>query len=247
MSNAATKIETPEPPITTESVLAEMLKENTGRSMLDSGDHYGRNYESNQGVDFESQPATSIDKYGLFPTLNVYHWLKERLAFDPEMDARLQAFVETPEMERECGLACMEAFVEEHLPEATGLYGDGQPFTVNTYNGECSLSQTLQFHYFEMGDQPYLALQIHGGCDVRGGYTMPKIFKVTDDGGAVFDYTTVSVYCDNAECEAYWDSEDGGYNFVAVEWDTDFQGGDLKANEDGNYVCPDCGKGHLKP
>jgi hypothetical protein len=247
MGNTALKMDTPETP-TTESVLAEMLTENTGRHMLDSGGEHGRHWQRNQGAEFDNQPAATVDKYGFHPTLNVYHWLLERVDFAPEMDAKLQAFVETPEMERECGLVCMEAFVEEHFPEATGIYGDGKPFTVNTYNGECSLSQTLQFHFFRVDDETsYIALQIHGGADVRGGYTMPKVFEITDDDAAIFSFADVSAHCDNDECEASWYSDNGGYKFYANDREEEFQGDEIKANEDGHYVCPECGKGHLQP
>lgn len=252
MSNTATAENTmttpPTPPLDeTETALVEMLMENTGRHMLDSGGAYGRNWERNQGVDFANQPAATVDKYGFTPTLNVFHWLRDRVAFDAEIDAQLQAFVETPEMERECGLVCMEAFVEATFPEATGLYGDAKPFTVNTYNSECALSQVLQFHFFEVDDTPYIALQIHGGCDVRGGYTMPKVFKVTDDGASILMFADVSAHCDNDECEASWYSDNGGYSFYPNDREEGFDGSDLKANEDGHYVCPECGKGHLQP
>lgn len=45
--------------------------------------------------------------------------------------------------------------------------------TINTYNGESAVSQTLQ--YCSLNGKT--ALQIHGGCDVRGGYTAPRIFE----------------------------------------------------------------------
>jgi hypothetical protein len=32
-----------------------------------------------------------------------------------------------------------------------------------------------------MDGEPYLLLQIHGGADVRGGYTDAKLFKPRDD------------------------------------------------------------------
>ena len=247
MSNAATNLDTPETP-TTESVLVEMLTENTGRALLDSGDHYGRNHERNQGVDFESQPVATVDKYGFQPTLSVYHWLCERVSFAPEIDAQLQEFCSAPERERTHYLEDMEEFVETHYPDATGIYGDGKPFTVNTYNGECSLSQTLQFHFFRVNDETsYIALQIHGGCDVRGGYTAPRVFEVTDDDASIFSVADVSAHCNNEECEASWYSDNGGYNFYANDGETDLESGDLKADEDGNYLCPECGKGHLLP
>ena len=40
----------------TREVIAEMLRENTGRSVLDSGDYYGRHWEANQNRDFEKEP-----------------------------------------------------------------------------------------------------------------------------------------------------------------------------------------------
>ena len=40
----------------TKAVIADMLQENTGRHMLDSGGAYGRNWERNQGRDFDSEP-----------------------------------------------------------------------------------------------------------------------------------------------------------------------------------------------
>lgn len=55
--------------------------------------------------------------------------------------------------------------------------------TINTYNGEDLLSQTLQYVYFRCDGTDYVALQIHGGADVRGGYTEPVVFETSDDYG----------------------------------------------------------------
>ena len=49
--------------------------------------------------------------------------------------------------------------------------------TFNTYNGDSDLSQVLQGSYLEINDEEYIMLQIHGGCDVRGGYTNARLFK----------------------------------------------------------------------
>ena len=48
----------------------------------------------------------------------------------------------------------------------------------NTYNYENNLSQVLLFRVFVINNEPYVLLQIHGGCDVRGGYTDIKCFKL---------------------------------------------------------------------
>ncbi len=59
------------------------------------------------------------------------------------------------------------------------------------------LDQVLLFTYFELRCGPgrggnlgsYVVLQIHGGCDVRGGYSRPRVFTLNDsDELAIFDY-----------------------------------------------------------
>lgn len=56
---------------------------------------------------------------------------------------------------------------------------------VNTYNDpdNCDLSQTLQYHkvWADTDDDyspTHLVVHVHGGCDVRGGYTAPKCFRL---------------------------------------------------------------------
>lgn len=76
------------------------------------------------------------------------------------------------------------------------------PMTVNTYNGEDLLSQTLQWTGFSLpqdGDD-YILLQIHGGADVRGGYTRPRVFRVGIDEHSILDNARGSIYCSNPEC-----------------------------------------------
>jgi hypothetical protein len=69
--------------------LSEMLQENTGRSILDSGDYYGRHWEHNQGADFEAQPEGRVEfwqrdgELDILPVVNVYHLLKDRLHVAP--------------------------------------------------------------------------------------------------------------------------------------------------------------------
>jgi len=53
---------------------------------------------------------------------------------------------------------------------------------VNTYNGESMLSQVLQYTSLYHPDEGYyILLQIHGGCDVRGGYTDAKLFRLDSE------------------------------------------------------------------
>ena len=51
----------------------------------------------------------------------------------------------------------------------------------NTYNHESNLSQVLQFTAIKLLGEHYVILQIHGGCDVRGGYTDARLFKLDNE------------------------------------------------------------------
>jgi hypothetical protein len=195
--------------------LAEMLQENTGRSILDSGDYYGRHWQTNQGADFEAQPEGRLEcwilggeragELDLVPTVNVYHFLKDRLEFNPALDELYHQYVENHELYLD--LRSAEEFVRS-LPGARGIYGEGDPLTVNTYNGEDLLSQVIQYVYWSDDDGAHVMLQIHGGCDVRGGYTVPVAFDVADyDGTSIFDNARATIYCD--DCGKHWDTDNG--------------------------------------
>jgi hypothetical protein len=163
----------------TRSVLAEMLTENTGAHILDSGGAYGRNWERNNGktlADFENEPTAWADDYGV--VLSVFHFLANRVEFLPSIQAELDDLARC--MPDEGWLAIAETLAERYDPK---------PRTWNTYNGEDSLSQTLQGVSFTRNDGETVSLiQIHGGCDVRGGYTKPRAFRVTVDMADCFPY-----------------------------------------------------------
>ena len=183
---------------TTKDVIAAMLTENTGAHFLDSGGHYGRHWERNQGRDFEAEPYATIEvgtfkaqgddqrQLELWPVVSAYHWLTERLDYAADWQARFDAFA--ADRDDTHWLEDMEAFAES-------LGADWQ--CVNTYNDECALSQTLQFIVVNpegdceaLDGDTIVMLQIHGGCDMRGGYTAPKLFRGGgyDDDYGIMDY-----------------------------------------------------------
>lgn len=219
-------------------------------------------------------------------THSVYHWLRERVDFDSELDEMFQQYADGPscpatcpasevggnergklpactcgneakrdQMGREGWLVLMQGFVErlqsdEHEagcatlkcsdPECgdpadcTGgggecdcilkrgqaqlecVGGGNAPMVVNTYNGEDLLSQTLQYALWEMEDgDEYILLQIHGGADVRGGYTRPRLFRASTEDYSILDNARASIYCTNPECKdkygqsTNWSTDDG--------------------------------------
>jgi len=78
--------------------LAEMLTEDTGRHFLDSGGIYGRHWEKNQGRDFATEPRGRLvfcnvkGKLDIESELSVYHFLADRLKYNPSLDTRYRDF-----------------------------------------------------------------------------------------------------------------------------------------------------------
>jgi len=162
----------------TQQIIYGMLTENTGAHFLDSGGAYGRNHERNQKKtieDFEREPEQSyIYNYGYIERrLSVFHYLSQ---------------LSTDEICKEFNqLPC-----EDHDGEACGISADQWQWlndlgeveiinTFNTYNGDSDLSQILQGSWITINDEQYLLLQIHGGCDARGGYTDAKLFQTCEE------------------------------------------------------------------
>ena len=196
----------------TKDKLQAMLTENTGEHFLDSGGAYGRAWQRNQGIDFDACPPSRVefevyhgDDLYINVTHSVYHWLEDRVEYNEELDTKYREFVEKRDLYLDIQSATM--FVET-LPDVGGIYGEGDAMTVNTYNGEDLLSQTLQFVYWEDEDGEHVMLQIHGGCDVRGGYTDPVAFDLNGMSElAMFDNARATLFCNG--CNHYWDTDDG--------------------------------------
>lgn len=296
----------------TQKSVLEQLTENTGRHMLDSGDHYGRHWSSNQRVgaaNLAATPETTISwKFGLDITHHLAQWLPERVDYLPELDEVFvtwaQAEAGEVETYRYGGAEIVKRADAPWLQSASefaaliggkGIYGEGDPVVVNTYNGEDLLSQVLQFVYFtldsevrlistplpdgsgvdltlasdrevptcaycerplqhvdntladdtgteacegtgsggqhEEADDPQFALvegesvvefpagefallQVHGGADVRGGYTRPRLYHAwLEDGPSLFDNARATIGCSNNACRDRWDQP--------TRWETD--------------------------
>lgn len=218
----------------TAEVLAAMFTENTGTHFLDSGGAYGRAWQRNQGKtveDFAAAPSvTEADhKYGCY-SINMFQWLLANLTYDPIMQRRFELVTLGSD---DPHLVDAETFAEK-MHEGSGYWGS-KPHTFNSYNGETLLDGTIQGVLFDRGGDHYIALQIHGGCDVRGGYTAPKMFQIED-----IDYwgdESIEFYC--PECN--W-----GATLNLTEW-ISHEGEFLTESpikEDG--LCPSCGEGPLE-
>ncbi len=208
------KMDQPQDYTETEKKIAEMLTENTGVNMLDSGGAYGRAWQQNRQIqDFRKQPNPIVEihaphyyinsesKKSLMPaeiniSYDTFHYLTNFLELNDkakELQKLFEAFAEEPD-NREQGWYCLlQDFLEKlhNETEDSELMG-----TTNTYNYDNILHGTLQYGMIQLGNETYILLQIHGGCDVRGGYTKPQFFKVNDE-----DYFSLAQTDLRAGCE----------------------------------------------
>jgi hypothetical protein len=166
-----------------ENLIFKMLTENTGQHMLDSGGAYGRNWQRNAKKtlkDFQNEPAASLDLSSNYfdVTLSAFHHLTNTLEIDDycEKFNRLKCTDWDGDFYGTSASQCR--WLEKNdFSENT----DRREF--NTYNLDSNLSQILQGTFLRQCGyvDDYVLLQIHGGCDVRGGYTDAKLFKIAND------------------------------------------------------------------
>ena len=238
--------ENPQPDITEPDPLKAriigMMTENTGCDILDSGGAYGRRWQQNRQIeDWSKIPACEVEvcadgrddgeviiSYNIYPYLCLFLDITEE---SERLNAILQDIVENS------GNCAYPEDVEDFL---TAIDGDHEGYACggyNTCNYDNILSGVLQYEIFEdtEGDT-YIALQIHGGCDYRGGYTKPQVFALPEP-----DYFSIA-QCDiPAVCGCgYWSSDDAGNNWY-FEGCSPSKPADWFYKRDNNAVrCLDC-------
>ena len=193
----------------TQKLVYSMLTENTGSHMLDSGGAYGRNWERNQAKtieDFDNELEATIDKSEWTDkdgkvhteyerTVSVFHYLSE-LESDHLCDKFNELNTNCKDWDGDFAWG-----VSQKGADFLELIGMESKHEFNTYNGDSDLSQILQGSWLEDADgDTYLLLQIHGGCDARGGYTDAKLFKPQDE-GLIHSYLQEYIYSDEIEEE----------------------------------------------
>jgi len=172
-----------------EQTIANMMTENTGSHMLDSGGSTGRNWQRNQGKTvehFKSLPSATAeiyyyernDHYEISPCVNIFHLLTGGVL---ELDDLCHEFnsIEVGEWSDVYYGVCWGGvgFLNKHDFEYTE---DQRHYGFNTYNDSLNHSQVMQGNMLQRDGSTYVLLQIHGGADVRGGYTDAKLFKLDD-------------------------------------------------------------------
>jgi hypothetical protein len=207
VTDAAKRVQSPPIPAKfslTERVLVHMMRENTGASILDSGGAYGRAWQRNLTRDFSQvEDATLsghvyVSTYGkdagknvlsLDVTIDLFTYLASRLDYDRALTRAFRKF--SAERDSRSWLEDMEEF-PKYIADKRGVDADNV-YSGNSYNEDNFLSGTVQYTGFQLDGEDYVLLQIHGGCDVRGGYTAPAVFRVDDNCGTFGDWYNADI------------------------------------------------------
>lgn len=202
------------------------LTENTGAALGDSGGAYGRHWERNQKkslADFEAAPGATLEirtwtnkegkvNYEFDVTIDLFHKLTTNLDLDDLCDE----FNALPVADWD-GVHYGTSLEGCRWLADHDLTPQGDAF--NSYNGDSILSQVIQGQVLYHNDSGnlYILLQIHNGCDIRGGYTDAKLYKLDDD------YAFISESC----------------GFSVGTTIIDYHGGNEFIGEEGQYLDSD--------
>ena len=165
----------------TEQVIFDMLTENTGVHMMDSGGDDGRMWQRNAKKtldDFRSEPFATIDpKYG-DSSISLFHYMNQYLDFHEDLTGEFEEYSKPNALDLSW-LEIIEYWLDEIGVEPEGEFYSDARWNFNTYNFDLWwVNQTLQGSFFGMNGKEFLIVQVHGGADVRGGYTKPKVFAL---------------------------------------------------------------------
>jgi hypothetical protein len=185
-------------------IIYNMLTENTGTHILDSGGAYGRAWQRNEKKtieDFENEPEevyTYAKQWNeLSRTVSLFHYLSQ-LETDEICDKFNHMHCDDWDAEDVYGVSV------EQWNWLNTKHGEVRIInTFNTYNWDSDLSQIIQGSWLSIDNETYLLLQIHGGCDARGGYTNAKLFVPVDEGVIheyLDDYQDSSTINEYLEC-----------------------------------------------
>lgn len=175
---------------TTREAILEQLHENTGAHFLDSGGAYGRHHERNRGKTWEqlAEPAVRVEAHvythgdvpqlELLGTVSLAAWMEANLEYSPEVQDMFEAWVQANDPEG-------DNYDMQHMEEfaaSVHTWRIGDLRVQYTYNMDNDLSQDIQFIEFTMDvdgfDTEFVLVQVHQGCDARGGMGSPKAYQV---------------------------------------------------------------------
>ena len=202
-----------------ENTIFGMLSEKISAQLGDSG-IYGYSYEKyadnfSHRINF---PSLTVDIYGedddIIIKKKLPNFLYEHLSIDHNLTKEFKRFYEESVNDNLYDLEIMKSFAEYYIEKNENMYEITGTF--NSYNFDSALDGIIQFVILEsmVGDKKdIIILQTHNGADVRGGYSKPRVFELSNG----FDDFLTDIYeiyipCDRPKHESVI-SYDGGYSW----------------------------------
>ena len=210
-TSAATAPECPERYTRTQAVLHGMFTEKVGSHFLDSGDYYGRLGDAYRAApDLLARPRVAAcrtdddERIGRGTATSAqrssFHALDASLVYSAEIDAMFERFCAANDDGRKSWTDLAAEFAEEKDDEFS-LEGD----SYNTYSFDNPLDAPFRWFEFDCGGVRAILVQMHLGCDIRGGYGRPRAF-VERDGerlGHSVERFTAACKCTQIDCWGY--------------------------------------------
>jgi len=184
-----------------EKEIVDMLIENSGCSILDSGAIYGRHFEHNRKIeDFRENPNFYVKVYpdgSIDFSIDTFHFLNSHLGIDDiseRLGIELKMYLNNKANDSYLQIETLSKFADDLIDRGV-FYGY---YDFNTYNTDSLLTQVLQgliLKCSESDEHGYVILQAHNGCDIRYGYSSPKVFKLKSIMDFWIDQEEYSAYC----------------------------------------------------
>ena len=155
-------------------------REKTGRSMLDSGDHYGRHYEQ-PAITAESPDIISWEA-DCSAVVSTAHYLNENFTIKRDLQIAFEEFLAKDGNDLswfEAGKAFLESRGYIQCTRGNIYNNENDLSQVFVYEVYSNLDEGAEYCYFKEGI--ISVFYIHTGCDVRGGYGRPLFCEARNE------------------------------------------------------------------
>lgn len=158
----------------------DVVRQNTGSHMCDSGGIYGYKYNAPLP---KKEISVHVDtkRNEVSVSISLAHYLEETFEIDQELTAWLRS---------------QEVYnYADYALTLKAKLGYGYSNSDYTYNYDNDLDQNFQYSVVSKDedwihdDSTYFIVETHNGCDARGGFSDPVVCRNKNSGGNWFDVT----------------------------------------------------------
>lgn len=184
------------------ATFAELCRERSGTSFLDSGSIYGYQWQKSAiPADMPREYATAYGGTFDYVSISTAVLLEETFTIDQRATRAFRRWAEMGRNKDRNWLDLAREYVERMTERGkVGNNADGL-MTINTYNYDNELDQIVQIVSPGQYADWHL-IQAHTGCDARGGYTAPVV--ATGDLDEFLCSDRVEFYCSECERTGDW-------------------------------------------